>query len=180
MLDNFNALNLNRQFVSIFTESLSLELTNVIIPAYKFHGESAVLECQYELSDSEINDRNNKNSGDYNYRSIDSIANDDNSDAEHFHQQHHSQQHQQSYHQHQNGETETIYSVKWYKDNEEFYRYVPKANPPQQSYRIEGIRVDVSKYLFSLFCYPLLLLLLSSLLLLLLIRSFICKVMYLI
>lgn len=40
-------------------------------------------------------------------------------------------------------EEETLYSVKWYKDNEEFYRYVPKANPPQQSYRVEGIRVEV-------------------------------------
>lgn len=39
---------------------------------------------------------------------------------------------------------ERIYSVKWYKDNEEFYRYVPRSNPPQQSYRVEGIRVDVS------------------------------------
>lgn len=42
------------------------------------------------------------------------------------------------------GFPETLYSVKWYKDNEEFYRYVPKANPPQNSYKVEGIRVDVS------------------------------------
>lgn len=41
-------------------------------------------------------------------------------------------------------EKQRLYSVKWYKDNEEFYRYVPKSNPPQQSYRVEGIRVDVS------------------------------------
>lgn len=40
--------------------------------------------------------------------------------------------------------TEALYSVKWYKDNEEFYRYLPKSNPPQHSYRVEGIRVDVS------------------------------------
>lgn len=39
---------------------------------------------------------------------------------------------------------EALYSVKWYKDNEEFYRYLPKSNPPQHSYRVEGIRVDVS------------------------------------
>lgn len=39
---------------------------------------------------------------------------------------------------------ETLYAVKWYKDNEEFYRYVPKANPPQHSYRVDGIRVEVS------------------------------------
>lgn len=40
--------------------------------------------------------------------------------------------------------SEALYSVKWYKDNEEFYRYLPKSNPPQHSYRVEGIRVDVS------------------------------------
>ncbi|XP_055381171.1 uncharacterized protein LOC129611822 [Condylostylus longicornis] len=36
---------------------------------------------------------------------------------------------------------EQLYAVKWYKDNEEFYRYVPKANPQKQSYRVDGIRV---------------------------------------
>lgn len=42
------------------------------------------------------------------------------------------------------GFPETLYSVKWYKDNEEFYRYVPKAKTPQTSYKVEGVRVDVS------------------------------------
>lgn len=42
-------------------------------------------------------------------------------------------------------EDEKLYSVKWYKDNEEFYRYVPRANPPQRIYsNVEGVRVDVS------------------------------------
>lgn len=44
------------------------------------------------------------------------------------------------------GFPEALYSVKWYKDNEEFYRYVPKANPPQNSYKVEGVRVDVSRF----------------------------------
>ncbi|KAL1140624.1 hypothetical protein AAG570_000554 [Ranatra chinensis] len=39
-------------------------------------------------------------------------------------------------------EGDTLYSVKWYKENEEFYRFVPKSNPPQQSYKVEGIKVD--------------------------------------
>ena len=46
----------------------------------------------------------------------------------------------------QTDEEESLYSVKWYKDNEEFYRFVPKANPPQNSYKVDGIKVDVSKY----------------------------------
>jgi hypothetical protein len=39
---------------------------------------------------------------------------------------------------------ETLYSVKWYKDEEEFYRFVPRANTPQNSYSFDGIKVDVS------------------------------------
>ena len=41
-------------------------------------------------------------------------------------------------------ENDSLYSVTWYKDHEEFYRYVPKANPTQHSYPLEGIKVDVS------------------------------------
>ncbi|EDW16747.1 uncharacterized protein LOC6575273 [Drosophila mojavensis] len=38
-------------------------------------------------------------------------------------------------------EGESLYAIKWYKDNEEFYRYVPKARPPKTSYRVDGVRV---------------------------------------
>lgn len=41
-------------------------------------------------------------------------------------------------------EGEALYAIKWYKDNEEFYRYVPKARPPKTSYRVDGVRVIVS------------------------------------
>ncbi|KAL0271962.1 UNVERIFIED_CONTAM: hypothetical protein PYX00_005109 [Menopon gallinae] len=41
---------------------------------------------------------------------------------------------------------EVLYAVKWYKDDEEFYRFVPKSNPPQHSYKVDGIKVDVSSY----------------------------------
>lgn len=40
-------------------------------------------------------------------------------------------------------ENDRLYSVTWYKDHEEFYRYVPKSHPPQHSYPLEGIKVDV-------------------------------------
>lgn len=39
---------------------------------------------------------------------------------------------------------DSLYSVKWYKDHEEFYRYVPKSTPPSVSFLTEGILVDVS------------------------------------
>ncbi|XP_034180796.1 uncharacterized protein LOC117604614 isoform X2 [Osmia lignaria lignaria] len=35
-----------------------------------------------------------------------------------------------------------LYSISWYKDHEEFYRYVPRGEPPQHSYRVEGVKVD--------------------------------------
>ncbi|XP_044734920.1 uncharacterized protein LOC123297355 [Chrysoperla carnea] len=35
-----------------------------------------------------------------------------------------------------------LYSVKWYKDDEELYRYMPRADPPQHSYTIDATRVD--------------------------------------
>ncbi|XP_065218701.1 cell adhesion molecule 2-like isoform X2 [Planococcus citri] len=36
---------------------------------------------------------------------------------------------------------DSLYAVKWYKENEEFYRFVPKSHPPQHSYKVEGIKV---------------------------------------
>lgn len=41
-------------------------------------------------------------------------------------------------------ENDRLYSVSWYKDHEEFYRYVPSASPTKHSYVLEGIKVDVS------------------------------------
>ena len=38
---------------------------------------------------------------------------------------------------------DNLYSVKWYKDGLEFYRYVPKDWPSVQVLAIEGVRVDV-------------------------------------
>lgn len=125
----------------MFTDTLSLRLTKTVIPTYKFHGETALLECQYELSSSKNNNNNQNhhnrfnNNGDYGFRSIHTSITDDNNGIDHLYNSGTSTS---------SDEEEKLYSVKWYKDNEEFYRYVPKANPPQQSYRVEGIRVDVS------------------------------------
>lgn len=41
-------------------------------------------------------------------------------------------------------QTDKLYSVTWYKDNEEFYRYVPSLKHPKHSYKMDGITVDVS------------------------------------
>lgn len=37
-----------------------------------------------------------------------------------------------------------VYSVKWYKDNMEFYRYVPKDTPKAQSFFVEGVNVNLA------------------------------------
>jgi hypothetical protein len=46
-------------------------------------------------------------------------------------------------------EKNKLYAVKWYKDEVEFYRYVPRSKPPQQSYVVDGIKVDVSSEMFN-------------------------------
>ena len=43
-------------------------------------------------------------------------------------------------------EGDTLYSIKWYRNDVEFFRYVPRDRPPGQYFPMEGVRVDVSKY----------------------------------
>ena len=43
-------------------------------------------------------------------------------------------------------ENEALYSVKWYKDGKEFYRFLPGDNPPAQTFDLPGFTVDVSFY----------------------------------
>ena len=42
-------------------------------------------------------------------------------------------------------EGDILYSVKWYKDDLEFYRFVPNDRPKLQVFPQKGIHVDVSK-----------------------------------
>lgn len=39
---------------------------------------------------------------------------------------------------------ESLYTVKWYLEGEEFYRYIPKEIPPIQTFSTMGVDVDVS------------------------------------
>lgn len=43
-------------------------------------------------------------------------------------------------------EGEALYSVKWYKDGNEFFRFVPRDQPPAQLFPLPGVSVDVSTY----------------------------------
>lgn len=94
----------------------SLRLSKLVVPSIRYRTENALLECQYELNNRSIN------------------ANS----------RHHSRRNNHLYYDNDEEMEETLYSVKWYKDEEEFYRYVPRANPPQNSYTFDGIKVDVS------------------------------------
>lgn len=91
----------------------------------KYRGENALLECQYELNNRSINNKLNSGYDNTNSR------------------QHYRRNNNLYYDNYEEME-ETLYAVKWYKDEEEFYRYVPRANPPQNSYSFDGIKVDVS------------------------------------
>lgn len=39
---------------------------------------------------------------------------------------------------------DSLYALKWYKEHEEFYRFVPKAVPQVNSYNVDGVNVNVS------------------------------------
>ncbi|XP_076310255.1 nephrin-like isoform X2 [Tachypleus tridentatus] len=41
-------------------------------------------------------------------------------------------------------ESDQLYSVKWYKNNVEFYCYLPSNDPPAQIYNLLGVYVDLS------------------------------------
>jgi hypothetical protein len=42
-------------------------------------------------------------------------------------------------------EGRNLYSVKWYKDECEFFRYMPDYEPQSQAFLTPGITLDVSK-----------------------------------
>lgn len=48
-------------------------------------------------------------------------------------------------------EDEKLYSVKWYKDGHEFYRYLPRDHPPATLFSLPGIHVDVSNFFHIMF-----------------------------
>jgi hypothetical protein len=41
-------------------------------------------------------------------------------------------------------EKDLLYTIKWYRGDEEFYRFVPKESPPTRVFPLQGIHVDVS------------------------------------
>ncbi|XP_022257303.1 uncharacterized protein LOC111089319 [Limulus polyphemus] len=42
-------------------------------------------------------------------------------------------------------EKDSLYSVKWYKDDLEFFRYVPKEDPQRQFFPLDGINIDFTR-----------------------------------
>lgn len=51
-----------------------------------------------------------------------------------------------------NLEGEPLYTVKWYKGQSEFYRYLPKELPNTQVFPLPGINVDVRMILLLPVC----------------------------
>lgn len=42
------------------------------------------------------------------------------------------------------GDGEKLYSLKWYKDSHEFFRYMPAGPIPSQTFDLPGVHVEVS------------------------------------
>ncbi|CAN7981228.1 unnamed protein product, partial [Ixodes pacificus] len=42
-------------------------------------------------------------------------------------------------------EGDVLYSVKWYRDDVEFFRFVPSDRPPGQFFPVDGIKVDLQR-----------------------------------
>ena len=42
-------------------------------------------------------------------------------------------------------EKDAVYSIKWYKDQHEIYRYVPTDQPEVYAFRIKDVHVDVRR-----------------------------------
>ncbi|XP_043267968.1 uncharacterized protein [Venturia canescens] len=40
---------------------------------------------------------------------------------------------------------EQLYSVKWYKDKDEFYTFMPSTSPPGREYDVKGVKVDIGQ-----------------------------------
>lgn len=45
-------------------------------------------------------------------------------------------------------ESVALYTIKWYRYDEEFYRYVPKESPPSKVFAMPHLNVDVSNFDF--------------------------------
>jgi len=48
-------------------------------------------------------------------------------------------------------EIDSLYSISWYKDNEEFYKYIARAEVNRHTHPITGVKIDVSKTPISAF-----------------------------
>jgi hypothetical protein len=59
-------------------------------------------------------------------------------------------------------EKDKLLSLKWYWNQNEFFRYMPSTNPNIATYQHNGVQVDVSKDLLSWYHFSLILQLLDS------------------
>ena len=45
-----------------------------------------------------------------------------------------------------------VYAVKWFKNKNEFFRFVPQYDPPKKTFPVAGFSVDVSDHAYLLRC----------------------------
>lgn len=49
-------------------------------------------------------------------------------------------------------EQAALYAIKWYKNEVEFYRFVPKESPPSKAFSLPHVNVDVSDTIYVTQC----------------------------
>ncbi|XP_047474062.1 uncharacterized protein LOC125028632 [Penaeus chinensis] len=47
-------------------------------------------------------------------------------------------------------ETASLYSIKWWRDNDQFYQYIPKHKEPKMQFNVFGIKVDIRCFGYEL------------------------------
>ena len=56
--------------------------------------------------------------------------------------------------QYQLSSNETLYFLRWYKDGNEFFRYMPKETPAQRVYNVSGVRIKVNQTSLACLLFP--------------------------
>lgn len=103
------------------TQVISLKMLDLDLPSLAFVGDTIKLRCLFELETNKLGDKKSSSIREINLSNSNREKTNNNS-----------------------GSVDKVYSIKWYKNNQEFYRYMAYEYPKKQALPTRGINVDVS------------------------------------